>query len=98
MSPLDSTHSYVAPSVFVDGSVGKGRDTPLEAAATSAPAYSGREEEKAIHAARQSLKLMQAEAEEDARLQSIRDARTSAFDNPLPATKARGRVEIMDDD
>ena len=52
----------------------------------------------------QSLKLMQAEAEEDARLRSIGDVQGLPYDmashseEPDKGPRARGRVEIMDDD
>ena len=52
----------------------------------------------------QSLKLMQAEAEEDARLRSIGDIRSLPYDMAAHSDeaekgpRARGRVEIMDDD
>ena len=41
VTPLNSTHSYVAPSVFADGSVGEGLETRPDhlGVAISAPAY-----------------------------------------------------------
>lgn len=56
-----------------------------------------------MHPVCQSLKLMQAEAEEDARMASMHDARTLGFGTPSSiegndkGSRARGRVEIMDD-